>query len=198
RGLSRIAAAARLAPHLAAASAGAPLRKTLTRVRATRLPLIRANGEMLRLHPGVAIDLWEAEALAARLADHGQLLPEYGRHEVLTLVLLPGWEDDWAERARTTTQGRFLCALEVYARRLHSRGDRYQALTVCQQAWESDPLHESTVAALVGIHLASGDRGQALGAYDIFERQLAATYELEPTERLRKLVAPLLAGRPRP
>ena len=196
RGLRRSAAARRLAPHLEEESARAGLRKAVSRLRATRLPLIRTDGEALRLHPGVAVDVREAEELAARLADRARPLPEDARHEILTLELLPGWEDGWAERARTGMQGRFLRALDGYARRLVSRGESYRALAVLQQAWESDPLHESTVLALVEIHAGAGDVGQALRAYRAFERQLAAELGLEPTQALRALVEPLLGGRP--
>ena len=93
-------------------------------------------------------------------------------------------------------QDRFLRALDAYARRLDADGDPYRALTVVQQAWDADPLHESTVTVLVEIHLGSGDVGQALRVYRAFERQLASELGFAPTEALRKLVAPLLAGRP--
>ena len=175
----------------------ASLRKTLTRPRATRLPLLQADGASLRLHPGVAVDAWETEALAARLSDRSQTLLEDPHHELLTLELLPDWNDVWAERARTGMQGCFLRALDAYARRLASSGDPYRALSVAQQAWDSDPLHESTVVVLVEIHLDGGNVGQALQVYLAFERHLSAELGFAPTEAPRKLVAPLLAGRPR-
>ena len=198
RGLRRSAAARQLAPQLETASAQATLRKTLSRLRATRLPLLQTDGAALRLHPGVSVDVWEAEALAARLADRAQPLPEDARHEILTLELLPDWDDGWADRARTGMSGRFLHALDVYARRLASRGDPYRALTVAQQAWDTDPLRESAVGVLIEIDLASGNRAQALRVYYAFERHLAAELGLEPSDALLSLVAPLLAGRRRP
>ena len=123
RGLHRSDAARRLTPLLETASARASLRKALTRVRATRLPLIETDGDTLRLHPRVTVDVREAEALAARIADRSQPLPEDGRHEILMLEPLAGWDDEWADRARTGLRGRFLRALDGYARRLASRGD---------------------------------------------------------------------------
>ncbi len=195
-GLPRNDAARRLAPHLEPAGARAGLRKALTRLRAARLPLLQADGASLRLHAGVTVDAREAEALAARLSDRSRPLPEDPRHELLTRELLPDWNDGWAERARVGMQGRFLRALDVYARRLDADGDPYRALSVAQQAWDRDPLHESTVVVLVEIHLGSGDVGQALRVYRVFERELAE-FGSAPTKALRELVAPLLAGGPR-
>ena len=84
----------------------------------------------------MTVDVREAEALAARIADRSQPLPEDARHEILMLEPLAGWDDEWADRDRAVLQGRFLRALDVYARRLTSRGDVDQALAVAQQTWE--------------------------------------------------------------
>ena len=197
RGLRRDAAARELTPHLEAESAEASLRKALAHVRAARLPLVEAVGDVLRLHPGVRVDVREAEKLAARLSDPAQPLPGDARYELLTLTLLPRWDDAWAERARAGMPGRLLGALDDGARRLASEGAPCRALALLQEAWDSDPLHESTVLVMVAIHLERGNAEQALQVYRVFERELAARFGLKPTEKLRKLVAPLLAGRPR-
>ena len=194
-GLSRSAAARELAPHLEPESARAGLRNALARLRETRLPLLAADGAALRLHAGVSVDAREAEALAARLVDLAQPLPDHVPHELLTRELLPGWDDVWAERSRTGMQGRFLHALEVYARRLASDGEPYHAQVVAQRVWDSDPLRETAVSVLIGIHLDGGNRGQALGFYHAFEQELGARLGLGPTEALGRLVAPLLGGR---
>ena len=197
RGLLRSVAARRLAPLLETASARASLRKALTRLRATRLPLVETDGATLRLHPRVTVDVREAEALAARIADPSQPLPGDGRHEILMLEPLAGWDDEWADRARSGLQGRFLRALDVYARRLVSRGDVDEALAVAQQTWDSEPRHQSTAGVMIGIHLADGNDDQALRVYHALERHLAEVRRREPSEVLRALVAPLLDGRPR-
>ena len=198
RGLLRSDAARRLTPLLETASARASLRKALTRLRATRLPLLATDGATLRLHPRVTVDVREAEALAARIADRSQSLPGDARLEILMLTPLAGWDDEWAGRARAVLQGRFLRALDVYARRLTSRGDVDQALAVAQQTWDSEPLHQSAAGVLIGIHLADGNDDQALRVYHALERHLAEARGREPSEGLRALVAPLLDERPRP
>ena len=196
RGLTRSAAAGELSPHLEQESARAVLRKALAGVRATRLPLVAADRAELRLHPRVRVDLREAEALAERLADPTQDPPEDADIDLLTLEPLPGWDDDWAERARAGFRGRFLRARDTYALRLDGRGERDRALDVARRTWDSDPLHESTVSLLVGIHLAEGNVGQALGVYHAHERHLRRKAGVQPSEALRALVAPLLGGRP--
>ena len=90
RGLPRGTAARRLTPHLETASARASVRKTLTRLRATRLPLLETDGAALRLGPRVTADVWEAEALAARIAVSTDGSLEDGHLEILTREPLPG------------------------------------------------------------------------------------------------------------
>ena len=197
RGLLRSAAARQLTPLLATASAQASLRKTLARLRATRLLLLETDGATLRLSPRVTVDVWEAEALVARITDRSQALPEDVNTDDLMLELLPDWDDDWADRARAGLGGRFLRALDVYARRLASRGDPDRALAVAEKAWNSDPLHESTVSVLIEIHRADGNTGQMLSVYHVFARHIRGEFGIEPSEALRALVAPLLRRPPR-
>ena len=198
QGVLRGTAARRLAPHLEDASAQASLRKTLTRRRATRLPLLEDDGAVLRPGPLVRADVWEAEALAKRLlANPDEEVPD-DRLEILAREPLPGWSEGWAARARTAMRGRFLRVLNGYARRLADRGRQDRALAVAQQAWNGDPLHESTVAVIIEIHLADRNRRQALDAYDALETELDEGLGVEPSPELRELVAPLLRRRPRP
>ena len=197
-GLHRSVAARRLTPHLEAASAQSSLRKTLTRLRATRLPLIEADGGMLRLHPRATVDLREAEALAARLtASPDEDIPD-DRLEILAREPLLGWSEGWAERAREALRGRFLRALDARARRLAARGERDRALAVAQLAWDAHPLRETTAGVVIGIHIADENRAQALDLYLGFARQLADELGVEPAQQLRELVAPLLRSRPGP
>ena len=98
---------------------------------------------MLRLGPRVTVDVWEAEALVARIAANPEESLEERDRELLTLEPLPDWDDDWAERVRTGLRGRFLRALDVHARRLAARGDRGQALAVAQQTSAAPPGERS-------------------------------------------------------
>ena len=196
-GLHRSTAARRLAPHLEAPSAQASLRKTLTRLRATRLPLLEDDSAMLRLRPRLEVDVWEALALADRLvANPDEDIPA-GRLEILAREPLPGWTEGWAERARAALRGRFLRALDGYARRLAVRGYRDRALAVAQQAWDGDPLHETSAAVIIEIHRDDGNRGQALDAYHALESELVEGLGIEPSPQVSELVAPLLQRRSR-
>ena len=197
-GLHRSIAGRRLTPHLEAPSAQASLRKTLTRLRATRLPLLEDDGAVLRLRPRLEVDVWEAEALTNRLlANPDEEVPD-GRLEILAREPLPGWTEGWAARARTAMRGRFLRVLNGYARRLADRGRQDRALAVAQQAWNGDPLHETSAAVIIEIHRDDGNRGQALDAYHALETELAEGLGIEPSPQVSELVAPLLQRRPRP
>lgn len=70
------------------------------------------------------------------------------------------------------------------------------ALDVARRSWERDPIHESSVSVLVGIHLADGNVGQARSAYSDRERHLRNKVGVRPSEELRALVASLLGRRP--
>ena len=197
RGLLRSDAARRLAPQLETRSARASLRKTLTRLRATRLSMCEADGAALRLDPRVTVDVWEAEALAASLAADPAEPPDAGSTQLLTLELLPGWDDDWAALDRTRLGDLFLEALEIHARQLAANGSVYAALVAAHAALRADPLRESTARVLVEIHLGKGNAAQSARAYLSFRRRLRAALGTEPSEAMRAQIAPLLARRPR-
>lgn len=196
-GLHRSIAARRITPHLEDTSAQSSLRKTLSRLKATRLPLVEADGAVLRLGPRVRVDVHEARALAARLvANPDEDVPD-DRLEILAREPLPGWTEGWAARARAVLRGRFLRALDGHARSLDARGDRDRALAVAERAWDAQPLRETTAAVIIEIHLADRNRTQALDVYDAFEQELEDGLGAEPSEELRELLAPLLPRRPR-
>ena len=196
RGQLRSAAARQLTPHLETASAQASLRKTLTRLRATRLQVCETDGVTLRLSPRVSVDVWEAEALAARIAAHPAEPPEAGDTELLGLELLPDWHDAWVELERTRLRDLFLEALDVHARRLAESGHLYAAVAAAHAAVRADPIRESAVSVLIEIHRGQGNAGQLVRAYLSFRERLRATLGIEPSPALRELVAPFLARRP--
>ena len=194
RGLLRASAAALLTPHLEPGSASGSLRSTLTRLRATGLPLLAADGATLRLAADVTVDTWEAEALAARLAERSRGLPADGNLDQLALELLPDWDDHWVRFERARLRDLFLHALDVHARELASRGNLHPALTTTYESLRADPLRESAARVLIEIHLSEGNHAQAARAYLDFRQRVRAALGIEPSEAMRALVAPLLAG----
>ena len=198
RGLPRSDAARRLTPHLETASARASLRKTLTRLRATRLPLLQTDGATLRLHPRVTVDVREAEALAARITDRSQPLPGDAHHEILTLEPLgrlgrrvgrarphgaAGPVPARPGRVRAPAQRRAAIRGPRAGRRPAGMGQRAPAPERRRRADRDSTSPTGTTTRRCTYHA--------------LERHLAEARGREPSEVLRALVAPLLTKRPR-
>ena len=190
-GLTRREAAALLLPHLSAESARRSLRSTLHRLRSTGLDVVEDDAAMLRLAPGVRVDVWELEELVS--GDSRPPLSDsiYG-YERLASGLLPGWPDPWLTSPRERVRDLTAVALEAAAWRAAESGDTTRAWLAASYAVHIDPLRDSSVRALIGINLARGNPAQALRAYHRHYRLLNENAGIEPPEATRALVEPMI------
>lgn len=195
RGISRVRAATLLTPHLETPSAAGSVRATLARLRATGPPVLAADATTLRIAPGVTVDAWELESLAAQVAASPEPPREPIDLDSLLLELLPGWEDDWVIFERARLQDLFVHALEAHARQLASAGSVIPALTTAYEALRVDPLRESAARVLIELQMSEGNQAQAARSYLDFRQRMRQAMGVEPSEALRALVAPLLARR---
>ena len=105
---------------------------------------------------------------------------------------------DWA-RERATYYRDLAVAAMVRLAFLDLEAGRYER---CQQAADwvigVDPLHEQAQEALIRCHLATGRRGQARSAYEIFRSRMIREIGAEPEESLSALVAPDATPRAKP
>ena len=60
-------------------------------------------------------------------------------------------------------------------------------------AFKDASLRETAAATLITIHLAEGNRPQAVRTYRDFRTRLRAIIDVEPADELRALVAPYVA-----
>lgn len=171
--------------------AGASLRSSLWRLNRPGHLLVEATGTHLSLAPDVDVDLHRAFALARRLldgsADPGDL--DVGE-AALSGELLPDWYDDWLLFERERFRQVSLHALEALAERLVRAGDVARALEAALSAVRVEPLRESAHRVLISVHLAEGNRGEALRQYELCRRLLRERLGVEPSERLDELLAP--------
>jgi hypothetical protein len=86
-----------------------------------------------------------------------------------------------------------LHALEVLAERLTARGNYGDAAAAALAAVRAEPLRESPRAALIRVHIAEGNPTEALQEFARYGELLMLELGVEPTERLRALVADLWA-----
>ena len=193
RPLNRSQMAAGVWPHLDDATAAASLRSTLSRLRAANPHLLARDATHVRLGADVRVDAWELEALAIRLLEGGDAHEDVVLDQ-LTSELLPGWREDWVIFERERLRDLCLHAIEAHAARLAGARRFSQAVLAICEALRADPLRESAARTLIEIHLAEGNQAQAVRCYLDFRQRLRSALSIEPSEEMRSLLRPLLAG----
>jgi DNA-binding SARP family transcriptional activator len=187
---TRSAVAGDLWPEVPEDQAHASLRSALWRARKVAPGLVEGVGGALSLVPGVRVDVRELDDWARRVADPGSTtaevaLPDLGVHG----ELLPGWYDDWVLMERERLRQVRLHALEALAGRLTAAGRFADALQAALLAVRAEPLRESAHRAVIRVHLAERNLGEALRAYEHFRRLLADELGVRPSEQMDRLVA---------
>jgi DNA-binding SARP family transcriptional activator len=175
--------------------AGASLRTALARMDGPARDAVRVTAMDLGLDEGVVVDVHHSEALAHRLTDLDADSPDADISSPavssLSRDVLPGWYDDWAIIAAEDWHQLRLHALESVAHRLTEADRLAEAATAALAAVQAEPLRESARAALIRVHLAEGNQSEALGEFERYRVLLDAELGIEPTSRLRTLLAKL-------
>nr|AHE14754.1 transcriptional activator domain protein [uncultured bacterium] len=183
--------------------AQANLRTTLSRLQTSGLYAVESVGDMLRLSPDVRVDVWELEHCAAAVV-RAPLTETLGPETVLRLQrggdLLAGWYDDWVAPYRERLRQLRLHALEIAAAMLSRDGRYAEALEAALRSVDIEPLRESAHRAVTLVHLAEGNRCEAIRQYQRYRNLLFRELGIEPSDRMLRLVQPYLAnyGGPRP
>lgn len=179
-------------PHLEGPVGFASLRSTLSRLRSSHPDLLASGPGDIAIANDVTVDIWEHEALAARVTGD----PEVATHEAFAeqplLELLPAWRDEWVMFERDRLREIRMHAIEAQALALAEARCFARAISAIYAAVRLDPLRESALRALIEIHLAEGNRAQAARCYLAFRERLKRALQIEPSDEMRLLVAPLL------
>ena len=178
-------AAGSLWPDTSEERAHANLRSALWRLHRCGHRVIDASGDQLRLGTDVRVDFRETEALARRalLGDAVELEPA-----ALAGDLLPDWYEEWVLLERERFRALRLRALDALCERLIVAGRLDDALDAGHAAVAGEPLRESAHRALVRVHLAEGNTGEAIRQYRLFRRLLLEHLGLEPSGRMEELM----------
>lgn len=188
----RSLAAGTLWPESSEERAHASLRSVLAWVRRAGRELVDADPVDIRLADSMAVDLRRArQAAEGLLPPSAQAIDPAAARDVIALLsreLLPGWYDDWALLEAENWRQFRLHALEALAARLVTARAFGDAAGAALAAVGVDPLRESAHVVLVGVHLAEGNRSEALRAFERFRRLLHTELDLEPTQQLAELV----------
>jgi DNA-binding SARP family transcriptional activator len=192
RVMTRGAVAGTLWPEASEDHAHASLRSALGRLSRVAREAVVVTPLELVLADGVAVDLRAARALAHRLLASAASLDEadLGVDVVPTLSadVLPGWYEDWVLVEGEEWRQLRLHALESLADVLSSIGRYGEAASAAGAAVRVDPLRESARAAVMRVHLAEGNRSEALREFASYRDLLGTELGLEPTSRLQDLI----------
>ncbi len=190
--VSRDVVAGLLWPNVSERCAHAALRSALARLARSVPSVVRPDGHNLCLAGTVSVDLHEGRRLANRLVRSGSdinLDAAFASIPTLSADLLPGWYDDWLLEAAENWRQLRLHALESLADALSARRRFAEAITAAGAAIGADPLRETPRAAMMRVHLAEGNRSEATREFERYRRLALRELRLEPTERLRALLA---------
>lgn len=172
--------------------AAASLRTALWRARRVDSELVVSKGAYLSIGPGVDVDLAAVLERAHRLLDGPAGGPPVAELSPESLVgdLLPEWYDDWVLLERERLRQVRLHSLEMLCARLTLEGRFALAIEAGLVAAAAEPLRESARRVLMAAHLAEGNVAEAVHEYDTFAALLRESLGIEPTDSLRRLVAP--------
>jgi DNA-binding SARP family transcriptional activator len=169
----------------------ANLRSALWRLRRCDPRLVEAEGCDLSLGRDVDVDLRELERLARSVVagTASDLLAVDA--SLFGSDLLPDWYDDWVLIEREHYRQLRLHALDALCERLTAGGRLEEALEVGLAAVAGEPLRESAQRALVRVHLAEGNVGEAARQYSLYRRLLDEQLGIEPSPLMEELVGVL-------
>ena len=172
--------------------AHANLRSALWRLRRHGRELVDGFGSSLELGGEVAIDLHESRRIAREVLAGSPLPADISTHlAVLTVDLLPDWYEDWVMFERECHRQLRLRALETLCEQLAAADRTDEALEAGLAAVAGEPLRESAYRAIVRVHIAVGNVGEAVRTYRLYRRVLFEQLGTEPSPLMGALIAGL-------
>lgn len=167
----------------------ANLRSTLWRLRRCGEGVVETSGQHVCLCPGIEVDVRRSIDLARRVVDSpsDEELLAFDPNP-LRRDLLPDWYDDWALLERERYRQLRLHALDALCDRFTRAGRLALAMETGLASLAAEPLRESAHRALIRIHLAEGNKAEALRQYRLYRRLLQEQLGLEPSSQIEELV----------
>jgi len=171
------------------AHASGSLRSALWRIRRAGCELVEETNHQLRLANTVAVDLREAYSRASQVQDPAWPIGTADVAEAsASAELLRDWYDDWVVFERERFRQFRAHALEVLCARLATEGRFADAIEVGLAAVRNEPLRESAHRAVISVHLAEGNRSEALRHYAYYRQLVTEELGIEPSARMETLV----------
>lgn len=108
--------------------------------------------------------------------------------------VLPGEDQAWIAATRGRMRAVRVRATDVLTEVWLTRGDTVLAVATARELVELEPFRESGTRLLMRAHLAAGDRGEAVRAYERCRTLLARELGLDPDPATQSLFRTALAG----
>jgi DNA-binding SARP family transcriptional activator len=169
----------------------ANLRSALWRLRRFGSRLVDAEGSELALGRDVEVDLRDCEQLARRAVAREQRDLDALDVRLFGSDLLPDWYEDWVLIEREHYRQLRLHALDALCEQLTASGRLDEALEAGLAAVAGEPLRESAQRALIRVHLAEGNGGEAIRQYRLYRHLLDEQLGIEPSPLMAELVRDL-------
>src|SRR5512132_3700928 len=149
----------------------------------------------------VDVELAEGEAgQAQRALDAGRLDEALGAAERARAIagrpLLPGHDGAWVQDRRAALHQVLIRSLELLVEIHLAAGQAGQAVGPAGDLVALEPFRDSAHRRLLLAHIAAGDRGEALRAYDRYRRVLAEELGVGPSPDLEAAYLELLHAEP--
>jgi DNA-binding SARP family transcriptional activator len=195
RSLKRVFIAGSLWMDSTEEHANANLRTALWRLQPLGCRLVDAMRNHLALAPDVVVDLHQITAEARDVLRHGTDIAADTLDDLLFVDgdLLPDWYDDWVLLERERFRQLRLYALEALCEQLTSARAFGAAAQAGMAAVAGEPLRESAHRALMKVHLAEGNTGEALRQYRFYQRLVFEQLGLQPSAEIDRLLEQLPA-----
>lgn len=167
----------------------ANLRSSLWRLRRAAERLLVADASTIGLAPAVGSDVLDMQRQASILWGDDAYDPAALDRRTFARELLPGWYDDWVVVERERMRQLCLHCLEATADALRRREMFGAAIQALITAITLDPLRESPQRQLMAVHLAEGNRSEAVRQYHEFAELLDHELGLAPSPAMLDLLA---------
>jgi DNA-binding SARP family transcriptional activator len=178
-------------PEVDERNARSSLRQSLHAVRRAAPGLVESDGDSLILSADLASDVDGLREWCDLLERPDPVSGSYAAEGLRVLdgpELMLGEFDDWVLYERERIQRAQTRALEMLARRVAEAAPLH-AIAACEVAARIEPLGEGPATTLVSLHLAIGNRVDAVRAYHAFKARLWDEMRLEPSPKMTALLA---------
>jgi DNA-binding SARP family transcriptional activator len=174
----------------------ANLRSALWRMRQGGVAVVDGHGDYITLQRDVVVDVRELAVTSRSMLD-GSAAP-VGFTDVLDAgELLPDWYDDWVLVERERLRQLRLHALERACLDLAAEQRYGDAVDAVLAAISDEPLRESSHRLLITMHLAEGNRLEAIKQFKRYARLMRVELGLDPAPEIAALLSSLRPRRSR-